>query len=390
MSFLRDYWWVTLLSVLLLVWAWRTRRRPRPEPDERIVVAGRRTPGPGQAMEASIRPGDVARRLAAHHRATRRARRSFLAAALLFGCTATWLVWRLALPRPLVPLTAAGVLAVVLVGLRVLRRRTAVRLERLGDPGPPLVPRAMLGRRYALHRRFQRVVFAVWIAPVVAGMLLAPLLQPVLPTAWRGVGVYVALLAVFFGGAVVAALLDRAKRRATGLACPACGATLVSMTGLSLDGDRCPDCGLPIVDDAGAAAIPPAVVRPDLGALPSSAQEFTERHARLERDNQADYVVLIPVAVLVFGGSLVLLMSRARSGLSPNATFVPPLAGMVASLALLMWGTQRWETRARRLGLACPSCDALLVGGAADSTTTDVRTRGVCPACGTVLWHAAA
>src|SRR2546425_2875753 len=45
MSFLRDYWWVTLLSVLLLVWAWRTRRRPRPEPDERIVVAGRRTPG---------------------------------------------------------------------------------------------------------------------------------------------------------------------------------------------------------------------------------------------------------------------------------------------------------------------------------------------------------
>src|SRR2546425_7179895 len=113
MSFLRDYWWVTLLSVLLLVWAWRTRRRPRPEPDERIVVAGRRTPGPGQAMEASIRPGDVARRLAAHHRATRRARRSFLTAALLFGCTATWLVWRLALPRPLVPLTAAGVLAVV-------------------------------------------------------------------------------------------------------------------------------------------------------------------------------------------------------------------------------------------------------------------------------------
>src|SRR2546425_250792 len=113
----------------------------------------------------------------------------FPAPALLSVCAATGPVGRLPLPPPFVPLTAAGVLAVVLVGLRALRRRPAVRWERLGDPGPPLVPRAMLGRRYALHRRFQRVVFAVWIAPVVAGMLLAPLLQPVLPSAWRGVGV---------------------------------------------------------------------------------------------------------------------------------------------------------------------------------------------------------
>jgi ribosomal protein S27E len=46
MSFLRHYWFATLLGPLLLVWAWRTWRRWHRSPDQQVMVASRRTRGP--------------------------------------------------------------------------------------------------------------------------------------------------------------------------------------------------------------------------------------------------------------------------------------------------------------------------------------------------------
>ena len=45
MSFLQNYWWATLLSVVLLVWAWRTWRRLHREPDQPGVGAIRNVVG---------------------------------------------------------------------------------------------------------------------------------------------------------------------------------------------------------------------------------------------------------------------------------------------------------------------------------------------------------
>src|SRR6266516_1955533 len=81
-------------------------------------------------------------------------------------------------------------------------------------------------------------------------------------------------------------------------------------------------------------------------------------------------------------GARALLRTGARLFFVAGA----PLLSLVLVLLLLFLLEQRWEARARALGLVCAHCGELLVGGTQNVVSQAVLARGVCPRCQTPLW----
>ena len=171
-----------------------------------------------------------------------------------------------------------------------------------------------------------------------------------------------------------------------GLTCPSCGAPLVTYSqydGTVTIGGRvvvtkyCA-CGRLLVDNG-------VSISASLPLSPASPALFLERRDKLDSGSTRDYAtsVIVGVSGLV-GGCFAakVLISRGATLLG----IVAPILTLAAVLLFIASLLNRWEARARALGLTCPQCGALLVGGAQDSTTHAVLATGKCPQCHASLW----
>ena len=238
---------------------------------------------------------------------------------------------------------------------------------------------AELDRRRAALARLTRVLFALWVLGVLASFLI------VLENVRRmPVGFLLLLPVMVFAEVLALSAMVSVGRRALRLVCPSCGKVMVSYDRpagrLTLARGRCSGCGRLLVDQA--ASGPPERVPP-----PTNPLAFAERRDRLEAASRRDYVVSILMAAtgLVAGwiGARALLRTGARLFFVAGA----PLLSLVLVLFLLFLLEQRWEARARALGLVCVHCGELLVGGTRNVVSQAVLARGVCPRCQTPLWR---
>ena len=223
------------------------------------------------------------------------------------------------------------------------------------------------------------MLFVLWVLGVLASFLVV--LQSVrrMP-----VGFLLLLPVMVFVEVLVLSAMVSVGRRALRLVCPSCGKVMVSYDQpagrLTLARGRCSGCGRLLVDEA--ASGPPQHVHP-----PTSPMAFAERRDRLEAASRREYVVSIIIAAtgLVAGwiGARALLRTGARLFFVAGA----PLSSLVLVLFLLLLLEQRWEARARSLGLVCAHCGELLVGGTRNVVTRAVLAQGACPRCQTPLWR---
>jgi len=244
---------------------------------------------------------------------------------------------------------------------------------------PALFGSAELERRRVALARLTPVLFVVWVLGVLASFL--GVLQSVrrIP-----VGFLLLLPVMVFVEVLVLTAIVSVGRRALRLVCPSCGKVMVSYDQpagrLTLARGRCSGCGRLLVGETASG-------RPERVPPPTTPLGFVERRDRLEAASRRDYVlsILMAAAGLVAGwiGATALLRTGARLFIVAGA----PLLSLILVLFLLFLLEQRWEARARALGLVCAHCGELLVGGTRNVVTRTVLAQGACPRCQTPLWR---
>lgn len=264
--------------------------------------------------------------------------------------------------------------------------------ELIDAPGRPeraMFSRAEFARGQASALRFQRRLYGVWFVLLPLTLAIAfpiVLALKVWPRSWGRADVWFGLVGIGLigGGGIVAAVLETVRRRRALLECPDCRRQLVNEYGeAALDAGRCPGCGLLIVDDT-------EVVKPaPLGAkrtAPASAAELWQRHEELEYRTRFEYAIVLPLAIIgIIVAEVLLWTNRRLSAL----LYVGMMIGAGAMIAVLLYANRIWTRRARRLGLTCPVCGELLVGGPQNVVARFVAEHGACKFCGAILWGGA-
>ena len=94
-------------------------------------------------------------------------------------------------------------------------------------------------------------------------------------------------------------------------------------------------------------------------------------------------VFLAASSLATIGGLLLLSRKYAPAWLATRLSEGSRVALLVGGVALLVVALEvAWRRAARRAGLACPGCGALLVGGNPHQrTTVEVLSSGTCPRC---------
>lgn len=256
-----------------------------------------------------------------------------------------------------------------------------------GSPERALFTRSEFARNQARALRFQRRLYGVWfvLLPLVLAIAFPIVLAlKVWPRSWGRVDVWFGIVGIGLigGGGIVAAMLETVRRRRALLECPDCRLQLVNEYGeAALANGRCQGCGLLIVDDT-------KVVKPaPLGARrtpPASAAELWQRYEELEYGTRFEYTIVLPLAVIGLVVAEVLLWTHRRLSAS---VYVGMLIGGGAMIAILLYANRIWERRARRLGLVCPTCGELLVGGPENVVARFVAESGSCKFCGSIPWN---
>jgi hypothetical protein len=263
--------------------------------------------------------------------------------------------------------------------------------ELIDAPGAPeraMFSRHEFARGQARALRFQRGLYGGWMVLIIGLAVAFPLALALKlwprsfgnPEIWFGL----ATLGLVGVGGIVVSILETTRRRRALLECPDCRTQLVNEYGeAALADGRCPGCGLLIVDDT-------EVVKPaPLGAkrtAPASAQELWQRHEELEYGTRFEYSIVLPLAITGIIVAEVLLWTNRRLSVS---LYVGMLIGTGAMVAILLYANRIWTRRARRLGLTCPVCGELLVGGPQNVVARFVAEHGACKFCGAILWGAA-
>ena len=260
--------------------------------------------------------------------------------------------------------------------------------ELIDAPGKPeraMFSRAEFARGQARALRFQRRLYGGWMVAIIGVAVAFPLSLALKlwprslgnPEIWFGV----ATIGLVGAGGIVASILEATRRRHALLECPDCRTQLVNEYGeAALAAGRCSQCGLLIVDDT-------EVVKPaPLGAKrtpPASAAELWQRHEELEYGTRFEYGIVLPLAIIGVIVVEVLLWTNRRLSAS---LYVGMMIGAGGMIAILLYANRIWTRRARRLGLSCPVCGELLVGGPQNVVARFVAEHGACKFCGAILW----
>src|SRR5438045_3323648 len=238
---------------------------------------------------------------------------------------------------------------------------------------------AELDRRCLALARLARVLFVLWVLGVLASFLVV--LQSVrrMP-----VGFLLLLPVMVFAEVLVLNAMVSVGRRALRLVCPTCGKVMVSYDQpagrLTLARGRCSGCGRLLVDETASG-------RPERVPPPTTPMAFVERRDRLEAASRRDYLLSILMAAAGLAPGWIGTRALLRTGAPLFFVAGAPLLSLVLVLFLLFLLEQRWEARARALGLVCAHCGELLVGGPRNVVTRAVLAQGTCPRCQTPLWR---
>lgn len=367
-------------------------------------------------------PVEYVHRRTLYERYTERPLGTMLVAGAFFVAVVPFLGWVLGITHPLA--FAAAPLAWIVAARIALARRARRRAEALGlvcrtcgaalvgwrrdpsgdghcrrcgahvlDPAAPPEPeralftRVELVRRQARASRFGSRLMIGWLGILWGCLLLAPAAWHVLPPYLRSENfVYGCFIVFFFVSLVAMTWLGGTELRSAGMACPVCGASFVEPVSnfTLLKHGRCPQCDLLVVDegvDATASVTFDPRGRPP---APAAAAEYAARAERLERGTQGEYAVIGAVSTAALGTATLLILGAHGKGSAAFYGWL--LVGLLVAMMFPVWGEHRWEARARSLGLTCPSCGELLVGGKDDLITRSVLHDGRCMHCGTRLW----
>jgi hypothetical protein len=191
---------------------------------------------------------------------------------------------------------------------------------------------------------------------------------------------------------ILVGLANQIRRRALGLACPACGTPMVKIlydrgiyTSAVLSGGRCTKCKRPLVEDRVTAGIPVAAGQP-AGPTPESPQQFVQVRDRFERDTRRQYAFTVLCVAVATAAAWFVSRSLFVSGAALLLVTGPWLVSFAFIVIVLIANARSWDSRARALGLVCRECGILLVGGPGDAVGHAVVRLGTCPHCGTSVW----
>lgn len=259
-------------------------------------------------------------------------------------------------------------------------------IEPAGAPERALFTRLGYARNQARTLSVQRKMYGAWFLLIIGIAVAFPIALTLWPGSARGAETLfgIGTIGLIGIGGIVITVLESVQRRRALLACPDCRTELVDEYGNAalIDG-RCPQCGLLIVDDS--APVQRSGLRRSGVPPPASAAELAERNARLEYGTRYEYAIVVPLSVGGIVAAEVLLFVHRRG--SP-AFFIWMMIGCLGMIGILLYANKIWQRRARRLGLTCPVCGELLVGGPESVVLRFVAEHGACKFCGTILWDA--